>query len=61
MQVANMTAAIASGVHRPVTIRADDPSPRRATRLPVPEPYWRIVRQGMYEAVNKRGNPDSGP
>jgi len=55
IQAANMTATVASGIHRPVTLWADDPRPRPSTRLPIPEEAWRIVRRGMYAAVNEPG------
>ena len=55
LQAANMVATIASGQFRPVTIWADDPDPRPAKRIDIPEQYWGIVREGMYEVVNKPG------
>jgi len=60
MQVVNMMATIASGVYRPVTIWADDARPRPATRLPVRDEYWRIVRRGLYQVVNEPGGTAFG-
>ncbi len=53
IQVANMIATVASGVYRPVTIWADDPDPRPANKLPIPDSVWRDVREGMFRVVNE--------
>jgi len=55
IQAANMIATIASGEYRPVSLWLDDPETREASRLGVPEPYWRIVRRGLYKVVNEPG------
>lgn len=56
IQAANMTATIASGVYQPVTLWPDNPNarPERAT-LPVSLSAWRIIREGMFRAVNQEG------
>jgi cell division protein FtsI/penicillin-binding protein 2 len=55
IQIANMIATIATGAHRPVTLWADDPSPRPSTRLPVPQEAWRLIREGMFQVINAYG------
>jgi len=55
MQAANMIATIAAGEYRPVSLWMDDPVVKSGLRLSVPEPYWRIVRQGLYKVVNEPG------
>jgi cell division protein FtsI/penicillin-binding protein 2 len=53
LQAANMFATLASGVYRPVSIWADNPAPRPATRLEISDEAWRMVREGMYRVVNQ--------
>jgi penicillin-binding protein 2 len=54
IQAANMIATVASGEYRPVTLWANDPAPRPApVRLNVDASAWRVVREGMYRAVNE--------
>ena len=55
LQVANMMATLATGVYRPVTLWADDPSPRPGVRLPIPDGAWRLAREGMYRTVHVAG------
>ncbi len=62
LQAANMTATIASGVWRPVTIWPEDPRPQpKPYRLPIPDAHWRLVREGMYKVVNEQGGTAYGP
>ena len=60
LQAANMVATIASGQYRPATIRLDDPEPRPAVDLPIPQDAWQIVHEGMYKAVNEQGGTAYG-
>lgn len=53
LQMANQVATIASGVWRPVTLWADDPRPRPAVKFPATPEALRVVREGMYRAVNE--------
>ncbi len=55
LQAANMIATVASGEYRPVTVWANDPRPRPATRLKIDESAWRTAREGMYRVVNRQG------
>lgn len=55
MQVANMMATLATGTYRPVTLWADDPSPRPGVRLAIPDGAWRLAREGMYRTVHALG------
>lgn len=62
LQAANMTATVASGVWRPVTIWPDNPNQdSRGYELPIPAAYWRLTREGMYKVVNERGGTAYGP
>ncbi len=60
LQAANMAATIAAGEYRPVTLELDDPDPQPAVQLPVRQEVWRIIREGMYEAVNRQGGTAFG-
>ncbi len=60
LQAANMVATVAAGEYRPVTLKLDDPDPRPAVQLPVDRELWRIVREGMYRAVNQQGGTAFG-
>lgn len=60
IQAANMIATLATGAYRPVTLWLDDPDPRPETRLPVPERWWRLAREGMYKVVNEPGGTAYG-
>lgn len=55
IQIANMTASIASGVYRETVLWADDPRPRPTKKLPISDATWQLVRRGMYRAVNEPG------
>jgi penicillin-binding protein 2 len=55
VQAVNMIATVASGVYRAPALWADDPTPRLTSRPPVSDAAWRLVRQGMYRAVNEVG------
>lgn len=56
VQAANMVATIASGVYKPVTLWPDNPNQRQpSTVLPVNPSAWRIIREGLYRAVNREG------
>ena len=55
LQAASMTATVASGEYRSVTMWLDDPRPRPVSRLAIPASAWRVVREGMFEAVNRVG------
>jgi len=55
LQAANMTATIASGEYRSVTLWMDNPDDRKTRRLPISQQYWQIVREGMYKVVNENG------
>ncbi len=55
IQLANMTATLASGVHRPVTLWAEDPRPRPARRLDISDQAWSLAREGMFRVVNTPG------
>jgi penicillin-binding protein 2 len=56
MQAANLIATVANGVHKPVTLWANNPnSPVAGNPLAVGEGAWQIVRTGLYEAVNVHG------
>lgn len=61
LQAANMIATVGAGAYRPVTLRLDDPEPRPPTDLPISPAHWRIVREGMYKAVNEYGGTAYGP
>jgi len=61
IQVANMTATLASGRYQPVQLWLDDPEPGEIVPLPVPDATWRLVRQGMYDVVNRPGGTAYGP
>lgn len=60
IQIANMAATLASGVYRPVTLHVDDPSPRDPVRLAIPRDAWRLVREGMFQVVNRPGGTAYG-
>ncbi len=60
IQVANMIATVASGEYRPVTLMLDDGRDRPAVHVPVAEEHWRLVREGMYKAVNEFGGTAYG-
>ncbi len=61
MQIANMTATLASGRHQSVRLWLDDPDPGQVESMPVPGAAWRIIRQGMHDAVNRHGGTAYGP
>ena len=62
LQAANMTATVASGVWKPVTIWPDNPNQdSRGYELQIPAAYWRLTREGMYKVVNERGGTAYGP
>jgi penicillin-binding protein 2 len=52
IQAANLTATIATGMHQPVTLWADDPNPKPQRNLGISAHVWRTVREGMYRVVN---------
>ena len=61
IQAANMTATLATGVWRPVRLWANDPtSPPEPAELPISREAWRIVREGMFRAVNAEGGTAYG-
>jgi penicillin-binding protein 2 len=51
-QAVNMIATVATGIYRPLALQAQAPDTEPQRRLPIPEQHWRLVREGMYEAVN---------
>jgi len=55
LQVANMTATLASGVYRSPTLLLGEPWPREEEVLPVRAEHWEVVRRGMYRVVNEPG------
>ena len=55
LQVANMTACVADGMWRPVTVLRDDSHERPRVGLGVTPDVWRVVRSGMYATVNEPG------
>jgi len=59
-QAVNMIATLATGVYRPLTLWLDDPDPSPETRLPVPENWWRLARDGMYKVANEPGGTAYG-
>jgi len=61
IQVANMMATLASGRYQPVRLWLDDPNVPEAVPLPIPEAAWHLVREGMYEVVNRPGGTAYGP
>lgn len=61
IQAANTVATIATGSYQPVSLWLDDPAPKSATPLPIPSAHWRLVREGMYKAVNEHGGTAYGP
>jgi len=60
IQAANMMAILATGAYRPVTLWLDDPNPRPETKIPVPEQWWRLARDGMYKVANESGGTAYG-
>lgn len=60
LQAANLTACLAEGKYRPVSLWLDDPAAPPATELPVSNSAWRAMRQGMYLAVNEQGGTAYG-
>jgi penicillin-binding protein 2 len=62
LQAANMTATVASGIWKPVTLWPDDPGQgSEVHQLNIPAANWRLVREGMYKAVNEQGGTAYGP
>ncbi|HSW46917.1 MAG TPA: penicillin-binding transpeptidase domain-containing protein [Phycisphaerae bacterium] len=60
LQAANMVATLAAGQYRPASLCLDHPSPSPATDLGVDASIWRIVREGMFETVNRQGGTAYG-
>lgn len=61
LQAANMTATVASGVWKPVTIWMNNPNPpSQGYELPIAEAHWRLAREGMYKVVNEQGGTAYG-
>ncbi len=55
LHVANIAATVASGRWLPPTILMNDWRDRPMFILDVPEAKWRVIREGMYRAVNEPG------
>jgi penicillin-binding protein 2 len=60
IQIANMTATLATGRYQPVRLWLDDPEVPEAVPLPAPRAAWHLVREGMYEVVNRAGGTAYG-
>ncbi len=52
IQAANLSATVATGVWKPVSLLAGQSDPRQARALPGRADFWRIARDGMYRVVN---------
>jgi len=55
LHVANIAATVATGRWLPPTILMNDWRDRPMFILDLPEAHWRVIREGMYRAVNEPG------
>jgi penicillin-binding protein 2 len=55
LHVANIAATVATGRWLPPTILMNDWRDRPMFILDLPEEHWRVIREGMYRAVNEPG------